>query len=63
MRFPFTFMGFLSLVLGVWIFVYFLIHKPDGPVSGGIEVAAGFVMIAFGSWVCYRRLTGREGRT
>jgi hypothetical protein len=60
-RFPFTFMGFLSLGLGVWIMVYFLIRKPDGPVSGGIEVATAFLMIAFGSWVVWRRFTGREG--
>jgi hypothetical protein len=59
-RFPFTLMGILSLLLGIWIMVYFLIRKPDGPVSGGIEVATAFVMIAFGSWVVWRRLTGRE---
>ena len=59
-RFPFTLMGILSLLLGVWILVYFLIRKPDGPVSGGIEVATAFVMIAFGSWVVWRRLSGRE---
>ena len=59
-RFPFTLMGILSLLLGVWIMVYFLIRRPDGPVSGGIEVATAFVMIAFGSWVVWRRLTGRE---
>jgi hypothetical protein len=53
-------MGILSLILGVWIIVYFLIRAPDGPVSGGIEVAMAFVMIAFGSWVVWRRLTGRE---
>jgi len=56
-RFPFTFMGVLSVALGVWIFLYFLIRKPDGPVSGGIEVATAFVMVAFGSWVVWRRLT------
>lgn len=60
MRFPFTFMGIMSLVLGVWIMLYFVVRKPDGPVSGGIEVAVAFVMIAFGSWVVWRRLTGRE---
>lgn len=53
-------MGVMSLVLGAWIMVYFLIRQPDGPVSGGIEVAMAFVMIAFGSWVVWRRLTGRE---
>ena len=41
----------------VWIFVFFLIRKPDGPVSGGIEIAMAFVMVAFGSWVVWRRLT------
>lgn len=59
-RFPFTFMGIMSLVLGAWIMVYFMVRKPDGPVSGGIEVAMAFVMIGFGSWVVWRRLTGRE---
>jgi hypothetical protein len=60
LRFPFTFIGILSLALGVWIFLYFIFARPDGPVSGGIEVAAGFVMIAFGSWVVWRRLRGKE---
>ncbi len=57
MRFPFTFMGLMSLALGAWIFLYFVVRHPDGPVSGGIEVATAFVMVAFGSWVVYRRLT------
>lgn len=60
MRFPFTFMGAASLAAGVWTFLYFMIRKPDGPVSGGIEVAAAFVMVSFGSWVVWRRLTGRD---
>jgi hypothetical protein len=60
LRFPFTVMGVVSLALGVWIFLYFIISKPDGPVSGGIEVAAGFSMIAFGSYVIWRRLRGKE---
>jgi hypothetical protein len=50
-------MGVLSLALGIWIIAYFVIRKPDGPVSGGIEVAMAFVMVAFGSWVVWRRLT------
>jgi len=56
MRFPFTFMGFMSLALGAWILLYLVIRKPDGPVSGGIEVATAFLMVAFGSWVVYRRV-------
>ncbi|HZV53273.1 MAG TPA: hypothetical protein VFD49_26345 [Candidatus Dormibacteraeota bacterium] len=59
-RFPFTFMGVLCLALGLWIMIYLMVRGPDGPVSGGIEVAMAFVLIAFGSWVVWRRLTGRE---
>jgi hypothetical protein len=59
-RFPFTFMGILCLALGLWIMIYLVIRGPDDPLSGGIEVAMAFVLIAFGSWVVWRRLTGRE---
>ena len=54
-------MGIMSLVLGAWTLLFFLVRGPDGPVSGGIEVAMAFVMVAFGSWVIWRRLTGHEG--
>lgn len=60
MRFPFLFMGVLSLFLGVAFLAYFVVLKPDGAVSGGIEVAMAFVLIAFGSYVVWRRLTGRD---
>ena len=61
MRFPFTFMGLLSLAFGAWIFLYLAQHRPEGAVSGGIEVAMAFTMVAFGSFVVWRRLTrGRE---
>jgi hypothetical protein len=53
-------LGVVSLVLSVWIILPFLIRQPDGPGSGGIEPAMAFVMIACGSWVVRRRLTGCE---
>jgi hypothetical protein len=59
-RFPFIFMGFMSLGLGLWILLYFIVSRPDGPVSGGIEVATAFTMVAFGSWVVWRRLRGNH---
>jgi hypothetical protein len=59
-RFPFTFMGLMSLAFGAWIFLYLAGHHPEGPVSGGIEVAMAFTMVAFGSFVLWRRL--RRGR-
>ena len=53
-------MGFLSLVFGAWLFLYLGLHGADGPVSGGIEVAMAFTMVAFGSFVLWRRV--RHGR-
>ena len=57
MRYPFTFIGLFSLAFGVFLFLYLLVRKPDGPVSGGIEVAMAFTMVAFGSYVLWRRMT------
>lgn len=48
-------MGFLSLLFGAWIFIYLLIHPPEGPVTAGIEVMIAFAMVAFGSGVLWRR--------
>jgi len=60
-RFPFTFMGLLSVLFGAWLLLCLGLHGADGPVSGGIEVAMAFTMVAFGSYVLWRRLThGRE---
>lgn len=59
-RYPFFFMGLLSLLLGLMFIVWFLVFKPDGAVSGGIEFAMAVVMIAFGSYVIWRRITGKD---
>ena len=56
-RYPFTFMGLFSLAFGLFLFLYLLIRHPEGPVSGGIEVAMAFTMVGFGSYVVWRRLT------
>ena len=60
MRFPFTFMGLMSVGLGAWTIIYFTFWQPDGPVSGGIEYATAVLMIAFGSWILWRRFTHRD---
>ena len=57
MRLPFFTIGLMCLGLGVFTFLFFILRGPDGPVSGGIEVAMAFVMIAFGSYVVWRRMT------
>lgn len=61
-RYPFFFMGLLSLFLGVMFLVWFVVFKPDGAVSGGIEFAMAFFMIAFGSYVVWRRVTGKDAQ-
>lgn len=61
-RYPFFFMGLLSLLMGLMFIVWFLAFKPDGAVSGGIEFAMAVVMIAFGSYVIWRRITGKDAQ-
>lgn len=56
MRFPFTFMGVVALLIGVWIFLYLITHQPLEPFSGGLALATGFINVAFGSYVLARRL-------
>lgn len=56
MRFPFTFMGLLSLAFGVWIAVYFAQHRSQDPVVAGSGWLAAALMMAFGSYVVLRRL-------
>jgi hypothetical protein len=50
-------MGLSSLAFGIFLFLYLLVHKPEGPVTGGIEVAMAFTMVAFGSYVVWRRVS------
>ncbi len=62
MRFPFFAIGLMCLALGVFTFVFFIVRGPDGPVSGGIEVPMAFVMVAFGSYVVWQKITTRRGK-
>jgi hypothetical protein len=61
-RYPFLFMGLLSLLLGLMFLVWFVVFKPDGAVSGGIEFAMAVFMIAFGSYVIWRKITGKDAQ-
>ena len=55
MRFPFTFMGLLSVALGAWIAAYAVLHpSPDG-VTVGLELAPAAGLALFGGWLLYRR--------
>ncbi|GAC1614130.1 MAG: hypothetical protein NVS9B1_23300 [Candidatus Dormibacteraceae bacterium] len=57
MRFPFTFMGLLSLALGAWITGYVVLHPSRDPVLLGLEIAPALVLAGFGAYVLYRRFT------
>lgn len=54
-RFPFTFMGLLSLALGAWIVGYLLLHPSHDGVTVGFEVLPALGLFAFGGWLLYRR--------
>ncbi len=57
MRFPFTFMGLLSIGLGAWIAGYGVLHPTHDPVTAGLELAPSLGLVAFGGWLLYRRVT------
>ncbi len=56
MRFPFTFMGLLAIVFGAWIVAFFALHR-----TGPVALVGAALMLAFGFFVLYRRVTrGRQ---
>ena len=61
MRFPFTFMGLLSVALGAWIAGYVLLHPSHDGVTLGLEVIPAIGLALFGGWLLYRRVV--HGRT
>ena len=54
-RFPFTFMGLLSIALGAWIVGYLLLHRSNDGVTLGLELVPALALFAFGAWLLYRR--------
>ena len=54
-RFPFTFMGLLSLALGAWIVGYLLLHTSGDGVTTGLEVVPALALFGFGGWLLYRQ--------
>ena len=55
MRFPFTFMGVLSLAFGAWVAGYVFLHPTADAVTVGIEVVSAALLAAFGAYLLYRR--------
>jgi hypothetical protein len=61
MRFPFTFMGVVSIAVGVFVVSYLLAHRTLDPVATGVAVAAAVLAFVFGGYVLVRRVQrGRE---
>ena len=61
MRFPFTFMGMVSLAVGAFVVIYLLGHRSLDPVTTWLAVSAAVVAFAFGAYVLVRRaLLGGE---
>jgi hypothetical protein len=56
-RFPFTFLGIMALVIGLWVIVYLAGHHELDPVSRGLAVGT-----VVGSWATGRILQARSIR-
>lgn len=54
-RFPFTFMGLLSLALSAWIVGYVLLHPSRDGLTVGLEMLPALTLFVFGGWLLYRR--------
>jgi hypothetical protein len=54
-RFPFTFLGIMALVIGLWVVVYLAGHQLDSA-SRNLAIATVVVSWAFGAYVVIRRV-------
>jgi len=55
-RFPFTFMGFMALALGVWVVLYLAAHRSLDAGSQELAGATALVCFGFGLYVLIRRV-------
>jgi hypothetical protein len=55
MRFPFTFMGIVSLGVGLFVVVYLAGHRALDPIAMGVALAAAALAFGFGGYVLLRR--------
>lgn len=56
MRFPFTFLGIISLAIGIWVVVYLAAHRALDPVSQDLALATAVVCFGFAVYVLIRRV-------
>lgn len=57
LRFPFTFMGGMALVIGLWVLVYLLGHRGLDAGSQGMALGTALVCFGFAGYVVFRRVT------
>ena len=55
-RFPFTFMGFMALGLGLWVLVYLAAHRGLDHASLGIAGVTVVLLWGFATYVLLRRV-------
>jgi len=55
LRFPFTFMGFMALGIGLWVLVYLVGHRELEPGSRGIGLATVALSWGLAAYVLIRR--------
>jgi ABC-type nickel/cobalt efflux system permease component RcnA len=61
MRFPYTFMGIVSLTIALFVFVYLAGHRSLDPAATWMALLAAVVAFGFGVYVLIRRvMRGRE---
>jgi hypothetical protein len=61
-RFPFTFMGLMSVAMGAWILLYELARPTADALARGIALGAGAAFLGLGVYLVGRRLVkGPQG--
>lgn len=56
LRFPFTFMGFMALAIGLWVVVYLAAHRSLDAASQELAAGTAVVCFGFGLYVLIRRV-------
>lgn len=56
MRFPFTFMGGMTLGIGLWIVAYLALHRNIDSASRDVALGTAVLCFGFGVYVVIRRL-------
>lgn len=56
MRFPFTFMGFVALAIGLWVVFYLAVHRSMDSASQELAAGTAVLCFVFGLYVLIRRV-------